>query len=159
MLSNHRLLLIVSIIWGYFSVQAQEFMFKRHEVDIIPEFTYNNHKKFTLSPTLRYRYFFSSKFALQARYTFENSKHDFGLSGLYFLRDEQKGLFTGFGGHYGGFYGLQLTATLGFRQQINNRFFINTELDLNYTKTGIQLSENRSNILYLQPKVGIGVRF
>ena len=43
MLSNHRLLLIVSIIWGYFSVQAQEFMFKRHEVDIIPEFTYNLH--------------------------------------------------------------------------------------------------------------------
>ena len=157
--SNFILLIFAFLTLGCISVQAQEFKFKRHEVDIIPEFTYNSLHKFTLSPTLRYRYFFSSKFALQARYNYDSSKHDVGLSGLFFFRDDQKGLFTGLGGHYGGFYGLQFTATLGYRHQINNRFFVNTELDLNSTRIGNLLSKNRGNLLYLQPRVGIGIRF
>ena len=79
--SNFILLIFAFLTLGCISVQAQEFKFKRHEVDIIPEFTYNSLQKFTLSPTLRYRYFFSSKFALQARYNYDSSKHDVGLAG------------------------------------------------------------------------------
>lgn len=136
---------------------SQEFKFRRHEVDIVPNFSLQS-SKVTLLPTLRYRFFFNPKWAVQADYTYYPhsyfpSKNDIGLSVNYYLSSQQQGAYFGFGGRHGGFEGLKLVGTMGYRIPIKERFFINAELGLQYSP------QKNGNYFFMEPKVGIGFRF